>query len=932
MAKITIDGVSYQVEEGQNLLQACLSLGLDLPYFCWHPALGSVGACRQCALIQYQNEDDQRGRLVMGCMTPVGEGQILSINAESAVDFRAGVIETLMTNHPHDCPVCEEGGECHLQDMTVMSGHHRRRYEGQKRTFKNQNLGPFIGHEMNRCITCYRCLRYYRDYAGGKDLHAMASRNKTYFGRFQDGPLESEFSGNLVEICPTGVFTDKTLSQDYSRKWDLQCAPSVCVHCSLGCNTSPGERYGRLKRVQNRYNNQVNGHFLCDRGRFGYGFVNHSDRPEMPSVGTQAERREISSREALIALKSKLSDDSICWIGIGSPRATLESNLALQRLVGQERFFSGLNRQDEAMNQALLKLMRSGHGETVSMQQAEQADTIFILAEDINNTAPRLALSVRQAVRAAARTKAEAIGIPAWQDQAVQIAGQNAHHPLYLCQSHASKLDELAKDKFLGTPTELARLGFAVAHAICPEAPAVSGLTKTQTALAEDIAKDLISAKNPLLISGSSSGCPAIVEATEQILSALSKVRKQSRSWLTLVFKECNSLGLALLNHRGQENCLDDAFQIARHSDSNDGKKIAAIILENDLYQRAPSTTIDQFFSSLTDSVVIDYLPSDTIDQAQMVLPAASFAESQGVMVNNEARGQMIFPVYPGKGEIKMAWQWLHQAAPHGNTNLSDFSGSRAALQACLEAEPMLAALESVLVDPDLRHQGMKVARMSPRASGRTAMRANISVHEPKQTVDDKSSLAFTMEGVPFTAMATDKPSGGLMPFSWYPGWNSNQSIHKFLQEIGGPVKGPAAGVRLSLHSLPDPNTGWYPPPKKPRNKADHLLLLTQAQVFGSDELSALSPAIAERSRPAQLSLHPEDAKAFDINAGDLVQISIDQQHIQLAVVIQPEQAKRTALVDDYQLTLKAHNEAWIKVRSLGTNPVIASDRRDSDV
>ncbi|MEH6626809.1 MAG: NADH-quinone oxidoreductase subunit NuoG [Motiliproteus sp.] len=932
MAKITIDGISYQVDEGQNLLQACLSLGLDLPYFCWHPALGSVGACRQCALIQYQNEDDQRGRLVMSCMTPVGEGQILSINAENAVNFRAGVIETLMTNHPHDCPVCEEGGECHLQDMTVMSGHHQRRYEGQKRTFNNQNLGPCIGHEMNRCITCYRCLRYYRDYAGGEDLHAMASRNKIYFGRFQDGTLESEFSGNLVEVCPTGVFTDKTLSRDYSRKWDLQCAPSVCVHCSLGCNTSPGERYGRLKRVQNRYNNEVNGHFLCDRGRFGYDFVNHNERPLQPSIVNNDAKKEISSQDAISALQAKLSDDSICWIGIGSPRATLESNLALQRLVGAERFFSGLNRQDEAINQSLLKLMRSGHGETVSMQQAEQADAILILGEDITNTAPRLALSVRQAVRAAGRAKAEAIGIPAWQDQAVQIAGQDAHHPLYLSQSHTSKLDGLAKETFLGTPTEQARLGFAIAHAICPDAPPVSGLTKAQSALAEDIAKDLIKAKNPLLISGASYGCLAIIEATEQILAALSKVRKQSLPWLTLVFKECNSLGLALLNHRGQENCLDDAFQIASHSASNGGKKIAAVILENDLYQRAGTESVDQFFAALVDSVVIDYLPSSTLDKAEMVLPAASFAESQGVIVNNEARGQMLFPVYPGKGEIKMAWQWLHLVAPQTNKALADFADARSALQACLQAEPMLAALESVLVDPDLRYKGMKIARMSPRSSGRTAMLAQVSVHEPKQTVDNESALAFTMEGVPFTAMAAGQPSGGLMPFSWYPGWNSNQSIHKFLQEVGGPVKGAAAGVRLSLHSHPDLNTEWVEPPKKPRGKADHLLLLTTAQIFGSDELSVLSPAIAERSKPAQLSLHPEDANAFNIKADDLVQVSFDHHHIQLSVVIQSEQAKRVALISDTTPELKGHSEAWIKVRSLGTNPVIVSDRRENDV
>ena len=284
MARVSIDGKNYELEAGQNLLHACLSERLDLPYFCWHPALGSVGSCRLCAVIQYADDADQRGRLQMACMMPVQDGMRISIGAAFAADFRKQVIEWLMENHPHDCPVCEEGGECHLQDMTVMAGHSMRRYAGSKRTWRNQYLGPFIGHEMNRCITCYRCVRFYRDYAGGTDLDAFGSRSRMFFGRQEDGVLESEFAGNLVEVCPTGVFTDKPFSKLYSRKWDLQSAPSVCPGCSVGCNTFPAERYGVLKRVHNRYHGQVNGYFLCDRGRFGSHFVNSGKRIRQAGV------------------------------------------------------------------------------------------------------------------------------------------------------------------------------------------------------------------------------------------------------------------------------------------------------------------------------------------------------------------------------------------------------------------------------------------------------------------------------------------------------------------------------------------------------------------------------------------------------------------------------------------------------------------------
>jgi NADH-quinone oxidoreductase subunit G len=256
MNNIVVDGRPYEVSPQQNLLAACLSLGFNLPYFCWHPAMGSVGACRQCAVKQFKDERDQTGRLVMACMTPASDGARISIADPEAGEFRASVIEWLMANHPHDCPVCDEGGECHLQDMTLMTGHAYRRYSFKKRTFRNQQLGPFITHEMNRCIQCYRCVRFYRDYAGGRDLNAFASANHVFFGRHEDGTLESVFSGNLVEVCPTGVFTDKTLGRHYIRKWDLQTAPSLCVHCSLGCNTIPGERNRFLRRIVNRFNSR----------------------------------------------------------------------------------------------------------------------------------------------------------------------------------------------------------------------------------------------------------------------------------------------------------------------------------------------------------------------------------------------------------------------------------------------------------------------------------------------------------------------------------------------------------------------------------------------------------------------------------------------------------------------------------------------------
>jgi NADH-quinone oxidoreductase subunit G len=185
MATIHVDGKEYEVNGADNLLEACLSLGLDIPYFCWHPALGSVGACRQCAVKQYQNAEDTRGRLVMSCMTPASDGTFISIDDEEAKQFRESVVEWLMTNHPHDCPVCEEGGNCHLQDMTVMTGHSFRRYRFTKRTHRNQDLGPFISRNepLHRLLPLRALLQRLRRRSGSGRLWRARQRLLRSSGR-----------------------------------------------------------------------------------------------------------------------------------------------------------------------------------------------------------------------------------------------------------------------------------------------------------------------------------------------------------------------------------------------------------------------------------------------------------------------------------------------------------------------------------------------------------------------------------------------------------------------------------------------------------------------------------------------------------------------------------------------------------------------------
>ena len=274
---------------------------------------------------------------------------------------------------------------------------------------------------MNRCITCYRCIRYYNDYAGGTDFGVYGSKNQVYFGRQKEGQLESQFSGNLVEVCPTGVFTNKVFSAHYTRKWDLQSAPSVCGQCSAGCNISIGERYGSVRRVMNRYNPDINRYFICDHGRFGIDFVNSKEK--LTQVKGIAQQSPVALSEFDV-VKAFLPYRGKRVLGIGSASASLEANSLLKHIVGIENFSCGFNKEEQALAR-LHRSFLSSHP-SVTTTDIEHSDCVLILQEDIAQSAPRLALSIRQATRNKGIEQAAKLGVPKWQDSAVRtIAGDD---------------------------------------------------------------------------------------------------------------------------------------------------------------------------------------------------------------------------------------------------------------------------------------------------------------------------------------------------------------------------------------------------------------------------------------------------------------------------------------------------------------------------
>lgn len=754
-----------------------------------------------------------------------------------------------------------------------MTGHSFRRYRFTKRTHRNQDLGPFISHEMNRCIACYRCVRYYKDYADGTDLGVYGAHDNVYFGRPEDGTLESEFSGNLVEICPTGVFTDKTHSERYNRKWDMQFAPSICQQCSIGCNISPGERYGELRRIENRYNGTVNHYFLCDRGRFGYGYVNLKDRPRQPVQRRGDDFITLNAEQAMQGAADILRQSKKV-IGIGSPRASVESNFALRELVGEENFYTGIAHGEQERLQLALKVLREGGIYTPALREIESYDAVLVLGEDVTQTGARVALAVRQAVKGKAREMAAAQKVADWQIAAILNIGQRAKHPLFVTNVDDTRLDDIAAWTYRAPVEDQARLGFAIAHALDNSAPAVDGIEPELQSKIDVIVQALAGAKKPLIISGTNAGSAEVIQAAANVAKALKG--RGADVGITMIARSVNSMGLGIMGGGSLEEALTEL---------ETGRADAVVVLENDLHRHASATRVNAALAKAPLVMVVDHQRTAIMENAHLVLSAASFAESDGTVINNEGRAQRFFQVYDpayydSQTVMLESWRWLHSLHSTLLSREVDWTQLDHVIDAVVAKIPELAGIKDAAPDATFRIRGQKLAREPHRYSGRTAMRANISVHEPRQPQDIDTMFTFSMEG-------NNQPTAhrSQVPFAWAPGWNSPQAWNKFQDEVGGKLRFGDPGVRL-FETSENGLDYFTSVPARFQPQDGKWRIAAYYHLFGSDELSQRAPVFQSRMPQPYIKLNPADAAKLGVNAGTRVSFSYDGNTVTLPVEI----------------------------------------------
>ncbi|STU34967.1 NADH-ubiquinone oxidoreductase subunit G [Klebsiella pneumoniae] len=561
-------------------------------------------------------------------------------------------------------------------------------------------------------------------------------------------------------------------------------------------------------------------------------------------------------------------------IGIGSPRASIESNFALRELVGADNFYTGIAKGEQARLQMMLKVLREGGIHTPSLRDIESYDAVLVLGEDITQSGARVALAVRQAVKGKAREMAAAQKVADWQIAAILNIGQRAKHPLFVTNVDDTRLDDIAAWTYRAPVEDQARLGFAIAHALDDSAPAVDGLSQDLQGKVDVIVQALAGAKKPLIISGTNAGSMEIIQAAANVAKALKG--RGADVGVTMVARAVNSVGLGMIGGGSLEEALDEL---------ESGAADAVIVLENDLHRHASAARVDAALAKAPLVMVVDHQRTAIMDKAHLVLSAASFAESDGTVVNNEGRAQRFFQVYDpayydAKTVMLESWRWLHSLHSTVNNRQVDWTQLDHVIDAAIAALPQLAGIKDAAPDATFRIRGQKLAREPHRYSGRTAMRANISVHEPRQPQDKDTMFAFSMEG-------NNQPSAprSQIPFAWAPGWNSPQAWNKFQDEVGGKLRHGDPGVRLFEASASGLEY-FTAVPASFQAEEGKWRIAPYYHLFGSDELSQRAPVFQSRMPEPYIKLNPADAAKLGVNPGAMLSFSVEGQTLRLPLVI----------------------------------------------
>ncbi|RZI56712.1 MAG: NADH-quinone oxidoreductase subunit G [Rubrivivax sp.] len=625
MVEIELDGQKVEVPEGSMVMHAAEKAGTYIPHFCYHKKLSIAANCRMCLV-----DVEKAPKPLPACATPVTQGMIVRTKSEKAIKAQQGVMEFLLINHPLDCPICDQGGECQLQDLAVGYGASASRYSEEKRVVFHKNVGPLISmEEMSRCIHCTRCVRFGQEISGVMEL-GMAHRGEhseiqTFVGR----TVDSELSGNMIDICPVGALTSKPFRYS-ARTWELSRRKSVSPHDSTGANLIVQVKNNEVMRVVPLENEAVNECWIADRDRFSYEALNGDERLTTPMLKQGGEWKSVDWTTALeyVAnglkqVKTEKGGSSIA--ALGSEHSTVEELHLLAQLVrglGSENIDTQLRVVDPALRAADGKALWLG----TSIASLSQLDRAFVVGSSLRKDHPLFAQRLRQAARRGAQVLSLAGSVEDWK---MPVAAAITAAPS-------------------AWVAELANVAAAIGAAKGVTAPARG----TATDAAKAIADTLLSGERKAVLIGN-----AAIQHPQAatLLSLANWIGEQTGATVGVLSAAANSVGAQLVNARPGQGGRTAAQLL------NDQPAKALLLLNTDPVLDGANAAAAKKAINAAEMVVVltPFKTGPVVEFADVLLPTAPFTETSGSFVNAEGRLQSFVGVAKARGETRPGWKIL---------------------------------------------------------------------------------------------------------------------------------------------------------------------------------------------------------------------------------------------------------------------------------
>jgi NADH-quinone oxidoreductase subunit G len=604
LIKLNIDGQDIEVEPGTLILEAARRLDIEIPTFCYDERLKSVGACRMCLV-----EVEKSPKLVASCATPVNPGMVVKTQSDKVVEARRAVLEFLLINHPLDCPTCDKGGECPLQNLTYKYGPPTSRYrerkvrfqEGTELNFDDLQIGPEIWLNRNRCIVCYKCVRIARDLGGSADIGMFQRGAFAHIDIPQAVQYANEFSGNTVEYCPVGALMSDSFRYKV-RTWLMQRTPSVCWLCPDGCNIAVEQRISHIYRHSARRNDNVDSGFLCDKGRYGFDLTSGKDRLRIPQAMVNGLFKDISYNEVLALAIHRLSEEK------GESSALLlDTTITNEEAYAAAEFFRAKYPQSSIAISSAHKYDNTTLGLAVTMPELEKADLVILAGCDLEVEHPIIGLRVKKLISK---------GVP-----------------VYFVGSREMSLGRFIVTNILANPGEEY---LAIGELLKPKSESVSQIIESE--IYQKLAAQLRSAQNIQIMAGGDFLDNPNRKSFSANLKSLSDTYKAQ---LSILSDESNYIGVRMA---AQPNCgLDQIIEKAEQ-----GKINTLFVAGGNPVNIYPDRQrILAAFKKIDYIIYWGAYPNATADLASLIFPQALPTETAGSFVNIERRLQFIKEAYP---------------------------------------------------------------------------------------------------------------------------------------------------------------------------------------------------------------------------------------------------------------------------------------------